>query len=80
MEEPKKIIEVLYLGSVQVLQASGMNILNDAISILVAEKERSEWIPVNVAIAPSTITISTVDVMTIYVCIGIAILSLSIYY
>lgn len=57
MEEPKKITKALYLGSIQVDRASGMEVLNEAIHRLVTEKPQNEWEPVNVAVAPSTITI-----------------------
>lgn len=62
MEEPKKVIKALYLGSVQVNRASGMDVLNDAIDRLAGEKPQNEWEPVNVAVAPSTITISDLEV------------------
>ncbi|KAK7601089.1 hypothetical protein V9T40_008530 [Parthenolecanium corni] len=58
MEEPKKIIKALYLGSLQVGRATGMDVLNDAINQLMTEKPQNEWELVNVAVAPSTITIS----------------------
>ncbi len=63
MEEPKKVIKALYLGSVQVIRASGMDVLNDAVSRLVTEKPQNEWEPVNVAVAPSTITVSDLEVI-----------------
>ena len=62
MEEPKKVLKALYLGSLQVNKASGMDVLNDAIDRLVNEKPQNEWEPVNVAVAPSTITISDLEV------------------
>ena len=42
-----------------------MEVLNDAIDRLVNEKLQNEWEPVNVAVAPSTITISELDVRSI---------------
>lgn len=57
MEEPKKILRAQYLGYTQVQQATGMTVLNDAIDQLVASVPRDQWQPVNVAIAPSMISI-----------------------
>lgn len=56
------MIKALYLGSLQVARASGMDVLNDAIDRLVNEKPQNEWEPVNVAVAPSTITIFDFEV------------------
>lgn len=57
MEEPKKVLRAQYLGSIQVDQATGMDTLNDAIDRLVTTLPQEDWQPVNVAIAPSMITI-----------------------
>lgn len=57
MEEPKKVLRAQYLGSTQVHQATGMEILNDAIDRLVASIPLDQWQIVNVAVAPSMITI-----------------------
>lgn len=57
MEEPKKILRAQYLGSTQVTQATGMDILNEAIDRLVASVSQDQWQFVNVAVAPSMITI-----------------------
>ncbi|XP_018326384.1 protein Fe65 homolog [Agrilus planipennis] len=57
MEEPKKVLRAQYLGSIQVTQATGMDILNDAISQLVTTVPQPQWLVVNVAIAPSMISI-----------------------
>lgn len=57
MEEPKKVLRAQYLGSTQVHQATGMEILNDAIDRLVASVPLDQWQIVNVAVAPSMITI-----------------------
>lgn len=62
MEEPKKLIKALYLGSLLVTRATGMDVLNDAINRLMSEKPQNEWELVNVAVAPSTITISDFEV------------------
>lgn len=64
MEEPKKILRAQYLGSMQVSQAAGMEILNDAIDHLVSHTPINEWRNVNVAVAPSMITILSPSVST----------------
>lgn len=62
MEEPKKLLRAQYLGSMQVSQATGMEILNDAIDHTVANTPVNQWRSVNVAVAPSMISILTPDV------------------
>lgn len=62
MEEPKKILRAQYLGSTQVTQATGMEILNDAIDRLVTALPQDQWQSVNVAVAPSMITIQLPNV------------------
>lgn len=57
MEEPKKVLRGVYLGSTEVNQATGMDVLNDAIDLLSATVPRELWKPVNVAVAPSMISI-----------------------
>lgn len=57
MEEPKKVLRAQYLGYTQVQHATGMNVLNDAIDQLVTTVPRDQWQSVNVAIAPSMISI-----------------------
>ncbi|VEN63171.1 unnamed protein product [Callosobruchus maculatus] len=59
MEEPKKILRAQYLGSTQVSSSTGIDTLNESIDRLVASVPPEEWQPVNVAIAPSMITISS---------------------
>lgn len=56
MEEPRKVIQATYLGSIEVPKASGMDILNDAILVL---KNSPTSVPqtVTVSVAPSMITI-----------------------
>lgn len=67
MEEPKKVLVTDYLGSVEVSKASGMDILNSAIDRLMDTKPRAQWHSVNIAVAPSMITISSVDAQVIYI-------------
>lgn len=57
MEEPKKVLRAQYLGSMQVMQATGMEVLNDAIDRMVTSVPQDQWQSVNVAVAPSMITI-----------------------
>lgn len=57
MEEPRKVIRALYLGSIQVDRATGMDVLNDAIDLLVAAAPQDQWRSVHVAVAPSMISI-----------------------
>jgi hypothetical protein len=58
MEEPKKVLHVDYLGSVEVNKACGMEVLNSAIDQLANTIPKSQWQMANVAIAPSMITIT----------------------
>ncbi|CAL1263612.1 unnamed protein product [Larinioides sclopetarius] len=58
MEEPKKVLKVYYLGSTNVEKATGVDVLNNAIEQLAASIRKSDYKYVNVAVAPSTITIS----------------------
>lgn len=62
MEEPKKVLRAMYLGSTEVNQATGMDVLNDAIDLLSATVPRELWKPVNVAVAPSMISILQLSV------------------
>lgn len=62
MEEPKKVLRAQYLGSTQVPRATGMEVLNEAIDTLVAAVPQDKWQYVNVAIAPSMITIQLTNV------------------
>nr|XP_037871343.1 protein Fe65 homolog isoform X2 [Bombyx mori] len=58
MEEPRKTVRALYLGSAEVSRATGMRVLNDALERLAAARPPSAWRPVHVAVAPSMITIT----------------------
>ncbi|KAI5702567.1 hypothetical protein M8J75_001583 [Diaphorina citri] len=61
MEEPKKILRAQYLGSIQVSKPGGMDILNNAIDTLVSTVPQHLWQDVNIAVAPSMITIHSTD-------------------
>ena len=71
MEEPKKVLRAQYLGSMQVSQATGMEVLNDAIEQLVANTPLNQWRNVNVAVAPSMISIHTPTVIIIILAIAL---------
>lgn len=62
MEEPKKVLRAQYLGSMQVTAATGMEVLNDAIDHMVTNTPLNQWRNVNVAVAPSMISIMTPNV------------------
>ena len=62
MEEPKKVLRAQYLGTPQVSQATGMAGLNEAIDRLVATIPLDQWQCVNVAVAPSMISIQNPSV------------------
>lgn len=57
MEEPKKVLKAKYLGSMEVQQATGMEVLNAAIETATNERNPDQWESVNVAVAPSMISI-----------------------
>ncbi|XP_065086001.1 protein Fe65 homolog isoform X2 [Ochlerotatus camptorhynchus] len=61
MEEPKKVLKAQYLGSLEVDQPTGMEVLNDAISKLVTGTPVENWDNVNVSVAPSMISVNTSD-------------------
>lgn len=58
MEEPKKVLRCHYLGTTQVLKPTGVEILNNAIESVYMRLPPDKWTYVNVAVAPSTITIT----------------------
>ena len=62
MEEPKKVLRVHYLGQTKVNKATGMDVLNSAIEQMSTSIPMEQWQFVNVAVAPSTITISELGV------------------
>lgn len=57
MEEPKKVLRAQYLGCTQVNNATGMEVLNDAIDRLESGVTPDKWQPVNISIAPSMISV-----------------------
>jgi len=62
MEEPKKVLRAMYLGALQVTRSTGMEILNDAIEQMMTTNPKEQWKTVNVAVAPSMISISLLSV------------------
>lgn len=62
MEEPKKILKAQYLGSAEVQQPTGMEVLNTAIEAALRDTKPEQWESVNVAVAPSMISIHSSDV------------------
>ncbi|XP_055338042.1 protein Fe65 homolog isoform X2 [Paramacrobiotus metropolitanus] len=59
IEEPKKVFRVLYMGRRPVKVGVGIEVLHGVIDQMLAECPEEEWIPVSVAVSPSTITIVT---------------------
>ncbi|XP_066999304.1 protein Fe65 homolog isoform X2 [Anabrus simplex] len=57
MEEPKKVLRAQYLGTMQVSRSKGVDILNEAIDRMIATVPQEKWRLVNVAVAPSMISI-----------------------
>lgn len=62
MEEPKKVLKAQYLGSIEVNQPTGMDVLNSAIESSLCEQKSEQWENVNVAVAPSMISINSSEV------------------
>lgn len=67
MEEPKKVLKAQYLGSHEVTQPNGIEVLNDAIDKYMEEIKPENWENVNVSVAPSMISIHTTGVRLIFV-------------
>lgn len=62
MEEPKKVLKAQYLGSAEVAQPTGMHVLNAAIEAAMNSSRPEQWENVNVAVAPSMISIQSTGV------------------
>ncbi|PVD34945.1 hypothetical protein C0Q70_06226 [Pomacea canaliculata] len=58
MEEPRKVLRCHYLGSHEVIRPTGVDVLNEAIDWMYYHMPPEKWTFVNVAVAPSTITIT----------------------
>ncbi|EFX77134.1 hypothetical protein DAPPUDRAFT_198588 [Daphnia pulex] len=61
MEEPRKVLKAQYIGSLQVRRPSGMETLNDAIDQMASQVPADQWRDVNVAVAPSVVTITDAE-------------------
>uniref|UniRef100_A0A182MP04 PID domain-containing protein n=1 Tax=Anopheles culicifacies TaxID=139723 RepID=A0A182MP04_9DIPT len=61
MEEPKKVLRAQYVGCAEVCQPTGMEVLNDAIDKLTSSTPSENWDYVNVAVAPSMISVNSSD-------------------
>lgn len=61
MEEPKKVLRAQYVGSAEVSLPTGIEVLNDAIDKLTSSTPSESWDYVNVAVAPSMISVNTSD-------------------
>lgn len=57
MEEPKKVLKAQYVGSAEVLQPTGMDVLNGAIDQLLETVPVEQFENVSVSVAPSMISI-----------------------
>ncbi|KAL5286020.1 APBB2 family protein [Megaselia abdita] len=57
MEEPKKVLKARYLGSREVDRPTGMETINDAIDKIIADSKPEDFEDVNVAVAPSMISV-----------------------
>ncbi|XP_053688254.1 protein Fe65 homolog [Sabethes cyaneus] len=61
MEEPKKVLKAQYIGSTEVSQPTGIDVLNDAIDKVINGASVDGWESVNVSVAPSMISVNTSD-------------------
>lgn len=64
MEEPKKILKAQYVGAFEVLQPTGMEVINTAIESALRDAKPEQYENVNVAVAPSMISIHNSEVST----------------
>lgn len=69
MEEPKKVLKAQYLGSTEVAQPTGMEVLNTAIETALRESKPEQWEHVNVSVAPSMISIHSSGVRVLQNCL-----------
>jgi len=57
MDEPKRMFRCHFIGVTQVPRATGMHVLNDAVDRLISQVGVEKWVPVEVQIAPSSISV-----------------------
>ncbi len=62
MEGQKKNLSCKYLGCIYVEKPGGMDILRPAIENLTTTVPEDQWIPVDVNISPTSITVCSEDV------------------
>lgn len=60
MEEPKKVLKAQYLGSLEVNQPTGMDVINQAIDSMMASAPPDTWMNSNVSVAPSMISVNAI--------------------
>ena len=58
MEEPKKILKCHYLGTIETAAPTSVDVLNGAMEKVDARMAPEKWVYGQVAVAPSTITIT----------------------
>lgn len=58
MEEPRKVMQAWFLGTMEVNKPCGIDVIHNAIDHMLDTVPRAQWQTVSVAVAPSTITIS----------------------
>lgn len=56
------MLKAQYLGSLEVSQPTGMEVINAAIETQLRDTKRDQWENVNVAVAPSMISINSSEV------------------
>lgn len=61
MEEPRKVMRAMFLGTMQVNKPCGMDVINHSIDSMMDTIPRGQWKSVSVAVAPSTVTVSFND-------------------
>ncbi|XP_037069820.1 protein Fe65 homolog isoform X2 [Pollicipes pollicipes] len=61
MEEPKRTLQALYMGCTPVSKPSGIDVLNQALYKLCSQAAPTEWRPVSVSVAPSTVTVTDAE-------------------
>lgn len=67
MEEPKKVLKARYLGSLEVDKPTGMETVNEAIDKIIADSNPEDFEDVNVAVAPSMISVLSTGVRLVLI-------------
>ena len=58
MEEPKKVLKCHFLGTMEVSSPTGVDVLNNAMEKVYGRVPPEQWMYVDVAVAPSTVTVT----------------------